>query len=87
ADDDAVRLQAVPAITAGITAFTTATTALDAARTAKAMASTRLDAAEEAWERQIEKVYGALLQEIGRSRAERFFPRKKTKTKAEPKQG
>jgi hypothetical protein len=86
--DDSVRIEAAPTIEAGLTAFTTATTSLEAARTAKALASTRLEAAEESWGRLLEKVYGALVQDVGRAMADRFFPKVRVrKAQGERKSG
>lgn len=70
---DAVRSVAVPAIAQGITQFTAASQAVAGARTALSLAETELDRATDAWERVVEKAYGALIQEVGRSRAESFF--------------
>ncbi|MDI1452144.1 hypothetical protein [Polyangium sp. 6x1] len=80
---DPVRQEAVPAINAGVVAFTGAAEALIKARTEEALAGTRLEAAEDAWGRLMTKVYGVLLAELGRSAAERFFPKAKT-TKTKP---
>jgi hypothetical protein len=78
---DKVRVKAVAAIDAGLGAFTAATAALGEARTAQALASTALASATEAWEKQMEKVYGALVSEVGKVRAERFFPQPKAAAK------
>lgn len=75
APEDEVRVQAVPALTAGIAAFRSGVEAVDQALTAEALASTKLLAAEDAWERLMLKVYGALLGEVGKAAAERFFPK------------
>jgi len=72
---DPVRVDAVPAIQKGTTAFAAAAKAVETVRTDAALAGTRLAAAEESWYRQIEKTYGALVAEVGRARAERFFPK------------
>ena len=72
---DPVRVGAVPAIQKGVTAFEVAAKAVDKARTDVALADTRLVAAEEAWDRQMEKTYGALVAELGRAKADRFFPK------------
>lgn len=80
---DDVLTTAIPAIDAGLAGFSGAVTALAKARTDESLASTRLEAATEAWEKQMEKTYGALVAEVGRARAERFFPRVRGK-KGEP---
>ncbi len=76
---DKVRTQTVAAIDAGLEGFRGAVDALTKARTAESLASTRLTAATEAWEKQLEKSYGAIVGEVGRATAERFFPRIKGK--------
>ncbi len=83
--DDEVRKVAVPAIVTGIDEFGKAKAALNDTRTALAMAATRLEAAEEAWERQVEKTYGELVADGGRSQAERFFPRVSSKSSKKEK--
>ena len=72
---DEVRKKAVKALDAGIAAFEKGSEDLDAARTAEALAATRLAKATDAWVKQMEKTYGALVAELGRSAAGRFFPR------------
>lgn len=82
--NDAVRTSACIAIDAGIVAFKNATNALHAARTQESLAKTRLESSEEAWERQITKVYGLLMAELGRAAAESFFPKtRSSKSKAD----
>jgi len=76
---DKVRTTTVDAVDAGLEGFRGAVDALTKARTAESLASTRLTAATEAWEKQLEKSYGAIVGEVGRARAERFFPRIKGK--------
>jgi len=76
--DDEVRIATVPAIDDGLAAFNVGTTALTAARTEESLAKTRLEAAEEAWERLMEKVYGLLVADLGRAAAEAFFPKIRT---------
>lgn len=72
---DPTRGKTITAIDAGLDGFRGAVEALTAARTAESLASTRLDAAIEGWEKQIEKSYGAIVSEVGRATADRFFPR------------
>ncbi len=78
ADDD-VRKKTVKAIDVGLKDFAKATAQVDSARTAESLAATRLTKATDAWTRQMEKTYGALVAELGRARAEKFFPRTRTK--------
>lgn len=72
---DEVRKKTVKAIDVGLADFEKASKELDAARTAESLASTRLAKAVDAWTKQMEKTYGALVAEVGRAAAERFFPR------------
>jgi hypothetical protein len=72
---DEVRINTVAAIDAGIEGFGGSVAALTKARTAESLTSTRLTAATESWEKQVERTYGALVAEVGRVKAERFFPR------------
>ena len=84
---DEVRKKAIKGIEPGLKAFESATKQLDAARTAESLAATQLAKATDAWTKQMEKAYGALVVEVGRSAAERFFPRVTRKTPAAPKAG
>jgi len=80
---DEVRLKTVATIDAGLDGFRGSVDALTRARTAESLAATRLTTATEAWEKQLEKTYGVLVAELGRAKADRFFPRvrgKKTET-------
>jgi hypothetical protein len=72
---DEVRIKTVAAVDVGLDGFRGAVDALTKARTAESLAATRLTAATESWEKQVEKTYGALVAEVGRIKAERFFPR------------
>ncbi|MFT3773040.1 MAG: hypothetical protein QM820_47265 [Minicystis sp.] len=81
---DDVRVKTVAVIDPNVKAFAEAVAALDQARTAQAMARTKLDAAREAWDRQMEKVYGALVAEFGKAKAERFFPAVRVKKAEKP---
>ncbi|MBK9263209.1 MAG: hypothetical protein IPM54_25825 [Polyangiaceae bacterium] len=75
APSDEVRTAAVPALTAGIAAFKAATEAVEQALTAQSIASTRLQQAEDAWATLMTKIYGALVADVGKQAAERFFPK------------
>ncbi|MEZ4410201.1 MAG: hypothetical protein R3A52_27545 [Polyangiales bacterium] len=72
---DPARKRATQAITAALKDFEAASAALTEARNARALADTALADASEAWRRQVEKTYGAAVSELGRKRAEGFFPR------------
>lgn len=78
---DAVRKSTIKAIDAGVAAYAAAKTAVDEAHTAESIALTRLTKATDAWTRQLEKTYGALVGDLGRARADTFFPRLRGKTK------
>lgn len=82
---DEVRKKAVKGIEAGLKDYGAAVQAVDAARTAESLAATRLAKATDAWAKQMEKSYGALVSEVGRAAADRFFPRVARKASAEPK--
>jgi hypothetical protein len=79
--NDKVRTTTIAAISAGLEGFAAATADLTAARNASSIADGHLSAAEEAWEKQMEKTYGALVAEVGRAAADKFFPRPKVRSK------
>lgn len=79
--NDEVRITTTKAITVGLTDFAAATKELTTARNASSIADGHLGAAEDAWEKQMEKTYGALVVDIGRAAADRFFPKSKAKAK------
>jgi hypothetical protein len=62
-------------LTAQLAAFQEADQALTRARAARGEVARDLERAEEHWGRNVERLYGALLQEMGRAEAERFFPK------------
>lgn len=72
---DEVRVKTVAVIEPNLGAFDQSVKALNQARTAQAIARTTLDAGREGWNKQMEKVYGALVADLGKARADRFFPR------------
>ena len=74
-EGDPVRVQTSEGVTAGLAAFTAGVTALETAETTKALARTELDRANRNLRRQLEKTYGALVSELGKAKAERFFPK------------
>lgn len=86
---DAERKKRPAQIRAALKEYRAATDALDAADRALNEASRAVDVAVERFERQHERCYGALVAEVGKSEAERFFP-KVTRAKSkvsEPKDG
>lgn len=84
---DGIRKKAGKALDSALKELTAATGAVDAARTAESLAATRLTKATDAWSKQMEKTYGALVADIGRAAAERFFPKRQRKTSKEPQSG
>lgn len=84
---DPVLTVASPAIDTGLDGFKLATAALAQSRTAEALASTDLTAAIDAWSTHMEKTYGALVAEVGKAKAERFFPQVKGKKTKKGKKG
>lgn len=72
---DPVRRSTLTAVTKGLKSFDEGGAALTSAESEERLAGTRARSALRAFERQMEKTYGALLMEIGKSAAERFFPR------------
>lgn len=72
---DGVRKSSVPALQKGIKDFEAAVKSLGAAESDERIAATRARTAVRALERQLEKTYGALVAELGKAPAERFFPR------------
>ena len=73
--EDPVRTATVNVIDSALEVFQGASGALSDAKTQETLASTRLVSATDAWVRQVEKTYGFLVGELGRTRAESFFPR------------
>jgi hypothetical protein len=64
-------------IDAGLKDFRAASDELRQAQNQESLAGTRARSAIQAFVRQLEKTYGALLVEIGKAQAERFFPKTK----------
>jgi restriction endonuclease Mrr len=73
--DDAARQQVVASIDAGLKAFRQAVDELHAAEAREALAGTRVRSAIATFSRQMEKTFGALVIELGKAEAERFFPK------------
>lgn len=74
ADDDA-GVNAIKAIDSGLATFKSSVEALRDAQAKEALARTSARSAIAAFERQMEKTYGVLLVEVGKTQAERFFPK------------
>jgi hypothetical protein len=73
--DHPVRLEAVPKLQAGISAFADAEKRVASARRTQALARTALASAAESFDRVLERTYGALIERFGRKDAETYFPR------------
>jgi hypothetical protein len=69
----------VPAIRAGLAAWSAASAQVDVARGALDTANSRLQLANREWEQTMLEVYGLLLGQVGRQRAELFFSRVRSK--------
>lgn len=74
-EDDAARVAFESSITAPLDAWTERVTAVETARREVALAGAAIDAAEDAYDRQIEKVAAALTIELGADRVRRYFKR------------
>lgn len=74
-EGDAVRVRLQTSIPEGLAAFTAGVTALDTAETTQSLARTELERADRNLRRQLTKVYGLLVAEVGKADAERFFPK------------
>jgi len=79
---DALRARA-PVFMGGAEAYEIASKQVDAARTALGMARTRRDAVVDDWCALMERTYGALVAEMDRKRADRFFPKARAKAAAD----
>lgn len=82
---DEIRKTSISAIDTDLVAFNDASAALTTARTDESLAKTRLEAAEESWERLMNKVYGILFAELGRKAADQFFPKIRNGSKKDDK--
>lgn len=76
---DPVRGPTIAAIEAGLGDYAAARKALGEANTAEAIARTHQRQTTDAWARQLERTYGALVADLGRSRANSYFPRSATR--------
>jgi len=74
--DDVVRVALVEALDRDLPAWGQASEAVDSARTTVELARSRQAAAVDAWVRQIERTYGALVEALGRTEARRLFPKR-----------
>jgi len=81
AKDDAVRKALLTGIDKGLDAWRAGRSAVDDALNDVAQAEVALAKATDAWTRQVEKTYGALVQSVGRTRAEAYFRRARSAAK------
>lgn len=72
---DDVRVTTVAAIDAGLKAYGIAGDGLATARNAAALTTTAREMAEQRWREEMEKTYGAIVAQLGKAKAERFFPK------------
>lgn len=85
-EGDAVRMRLQSAIPEGLAAFSAGVTALEAAETTQSLARTEVERADRNLRRQLTKVYGVLVAEVGKAQADRFFP-KSVRRKADAAEG
>lgn len=74
-----VRVGNVPRIEAGLADYVSAAAALESAERAQLLARTHLLHTMRSFIRQLEKTYGLLVSEVGKAKAERYFPKVKSK--------
>jgi hypothetical protein len=72
--DDPLQAQ-VPALSTALDAWTSAAATLDEVRGRQSMARDNLEAGITSWEKSLEQVYGTLVAQLGKKRAEGFFPK------------
>ena len=80
---DELRGPTEKALTAGVEGFEVSTAKVAEARTALSMARTDLEAAEDEWDTAMEKTFGLLVAEVGKKKANHYFPRAKRVRSAE----
>jgi hypothetical protein len=76
-EGDELRGPTVDALSAAIEGFELAKAKVAEARTALSLARTERDAAADEWDTIMEKTFGLLVADLGRRKANRFFPRVK----------
>lgn len=76
-ESDTVRVTLLAALDAGLVTWQAAVEAVDAAQQAVVLARAAEARAADAWSRQLERTYGVLVSELGRTAARRFFPRQR----------
>lgn len=74
-EGDVVRTRLQTAISEGLVAYGESVTLLESAETTQSLARTEVERADRNLRRQLTKVYGVLVTEVGKLEAERFFPK------------
>lgn len=72
---DPIRLESEPKLTAELASWVASAKAVGDARNTLAIARTARDAAVDDWVVTMERIFGALINKVGRKKADRFFPR------------
>jgi hypothetical protein len=73
--DDPARQEALPLLSQGIQDLKTSEQEILRTKNQVALASSALETSAVAWSRQMEKIYAALVDSVGRAEAENFFPK------------
>lgn len=86
-EDHPVRVRTVPTLESQLSSWKVSKDLVTLARNDISLAKTELDSAISRWREEMEKIYGWLVSEVGKERAERYFPRKSAKQKKAAPQG
>lgn len=84
---NSVRVASVPRIETGLADYVSAATSLESAERVQLLARTQLLHTMRSFIRQLEKTYGLLVSEVGKAKAERYFPKVKSKKAEEADEG
>ena len=74
-ENDTLRVEITQAITTALERFETAVDEVNAARTTAAIARTHYKSTRKEWNARMTRVYAALLADLGKQEANRFFPK------------
>ena len=74
-EDDALRIEITGAVAAGLVEYEDAVKKVETTRRESNIVKTEYDQLQQQWESQMVKTYGELIAELGKMKAERFFPR------------
>lgn len=83
---DPVLVQSQKEIKVGLDAHAKAMSELTRLRTEQSLLSTKLAAETATWNQAVEKIYGTLIAEVGKSSAENFFPQIRVKAVTKPEE-